>query len=215
MRKAMKKNVSILIVPALAVLLAFMLSMELRPAEKKRAFVGSAACGTCHAAESIGNQYDKWLRSPHAKAVLILKTEPALALAKKLAIEDPSRDRKCLTCHTTGGGGHEKTRDEGVGCEACHGPGSDYQEFSGHVDTVNRQGAYETALKNGMYPILGIKNIKKREKLCLHCHTGSRPCYPVLSGDIYRQTISLQVISELRKGDLILKHQLIPPFPQY
>lgn len=211
----MKKNANILIVPALTLLLAIMMATHLRPAEKKRTFVGSAACGTCHDAESIGNQYDKWLRSPHAKAVLILGTGPALALAKKLSIPDPSKDLKCLACHTTGGGKDEKLRDEGVGCEACHGPGSDYHEFAGHVDTVNRQGAYETAVKNGMYPILGIKNIKKREKLCLHCHTATRPCYPVLTEDIYRQTISLQVISELRKGDLILKHQLIPPFPQY
>ncbi|MBN2161251.1 MAG: hypothetical protein JW807_17820 [Spirochaetes bacterium] len=211
----MKKSINILAVPALTLLLAFLAPDHLRPAEKKRTVVGSSVCASCHAAESIGNQYDRWLRSPHAKAVLILKTQPALALAKKLSIADPAADRKCLACHTTGRGKVDKTKDEGVGCEACHGPGSDYHEFGRHVDTVNRQGAYETALKNGMYPILGIKNIKKREKLCLHCHTKGRPCYPVLAEDIYRQTISLQVISELRKGDLNLKHQLIPPFPQY
>ena len=84
-----------------------------------------------------------------------------------------------------------------------------------HVDTVNREGGYETALKNGMYPILGIKNIKKREKLCLRCHTSERPCYPTDPKEIYRQSISLQTIAEMRKGDLNLKHPLIPPFPQY
>ena len=87
---------------------------------------------------------------------------------------------------------------------------------------VNRQGAYETAVKHGMYQILGIKNIKKREKMCLGCHNSRRPCYPSNTSDIYRQSISLQVISDMkkggeqRKGDYVnLKHQLIPPFPQY
>ncbi|MBN1496298.1 MAG: hypothetical protein JXA07_05985 [Spirochaetes bacterium] len=183
--------------------------------KKKRSYVGSASCGTCHDADSIGNQYQKWLRSPHAKAVLILKTAPAIELAKKLTVASPERDRRCLSCHTTGGGKYPVTLDEGVGCEACHGPGSDYGEFAGHVDTIDRIGAYETALKNGMYPVLGIKNIKKREKLCLRCHTIKRPCFPSDPKEIYRQSISLQVISDMRKGDLQLEHRLIPPFPQY
>ncbi len=183
--------------------------------KEKRAYVGNAVCATCHAAEAIGDQHSKWLRTPHARAFTTLKSEPALALGKKLSIDKPHEDRACLKCHTTGGGRHRVTGEEGVGCEACHGPGSGYHEFANHVDTVDRQAAYETALKYGMYPILGIKNIKKREKLCLRCHSAKRPCFPSESKEIYRQSISLQVISTMKKGTLDMGHHLIPPFPQY
>ena len=184
--------------------------------ERRRyGYVGSAACATCHSAESIGNQYDLWLRSPHAKAVLILGSAEGRKVAAAHGIEKPEEDRRCLACHTTGGGAEAKTAAEGVGCEACHGPGSAYHEYANHVDTVNRRGGYQTALKNGMYPVLGISSIKKRERLCLRCHNSERPCFPSDPEGIYRQSISLQTISDMRKGDLVLKHPLIPPFPQY
>ena len=211
----MKKNAKIPLISIFALLFTVIFSAHSMSEKKKHTFVGSAVCGKCHAAESIGDQYDLWLQSPHGKAVRILKSEPALALAKKLSINDPSEELKCLKCHATGGGKNQKIRDEGVGCEACHGPGSDYYEYCGHVDTVNRECAYETALKNGMYPTLGFKNIKKREKLCLRCHNSRRPCFPAEPKEIYRQSISLQVITNMKKGDLNLGHQLIPPFPQY
>ncbi len=188
---------------------------NLQSKKEKRSFVGSAVCGECHSAETIGDQYNKWLRTPHARAVATLKSEQARAIGKKLSISQPDGDRACLKCHTTGGGRHQKTMGEGVGCEACHGPGSGYREFANHVDTINRQSAYETALKNGMYPILGNKNMKKREKLCLRCHSSTRPCFPSESKEIYRQSISLQVISSMKKGTLDMSHTLIPPFPLY
>ena len=211
----MKKIGQILLLIIFTSLLIVMLDVHSISKQKKHACVGSSTCGKCHAAESIGNQYDLWLQSPHAKAAKTLRSEAAYAIAKKSSIKEPSEELKCLKCHSTGGGKNKKIINEGVGCEACHGPGSNYYEFIGHVDTVNRQSAYETALKNGMYPILGIKNIKKREKLCLRCHTSQRPCFPADPKDMYRQSISLQVITDMKKGDLNLSHRLIPPFPQY
>jgi hypothetical protein len=210
-----KRRINILLITTAALLMTVAFSIHALSEKKKHSYVGSAACGKCHSADSIGNQYDRWLRSPHAKAVLLLKTGPARDLAKKLSIAAPEKDSKCLACHTTGRGKQKKTSDEGVGCEACHGPGQDYSEFASHVDTINRLGAFEMALKNGMYPILGIKNIKKREKLCLRCHNGRRPCFPDDPKEIYRQSISLQVITNMKKGELVLEHRLIPPFPQY
>jgi hypothetical protein len=217
----MKRN-AIYITAALTCILAAAMFTLAYSERKKRDYVGSEACGKCHAADAIGNQYDKWLRTPHAKAFLLLGTAGALEIAKKLSIKNPAEDRQCLRCHVTGGGQDPKLREEGVGCEACHGPGSDYYDYGNHADTVNRQGGYETAQKNGMYPVIGIKNIKKREKMCLHCHDSKRPCYPTTSKEIYRQSIPIQVIADMKKGgdpskadSVNLKHQLIPPFPQY
>ena len=191
---------NIYIIAALTLILAAFPLTLVHSEKKKRDYVGSEVCGKCHSAEAIGNQYDRWLRTPHAKAVLLLGTTGALEIGKKLSIKNPGLDRQCLRCHATGGGVDPDLREEGVGCEACHGPGSEYNEYGSHVDTVNRQGGYETAQKKGMYPVLGIKSIKKREKMCLHCHDDKRPCFPTTSNDIYRQSISLQVIADMKKG---------------
>jgi len=84
-----------------------------------RAFVGSEACGDCHAAE-----YATWSESGHARAVATLEEQ------------DATDDASCLRCHVTGFG-----RDGGfpegaapndhpdlarVGCESCHGPGAEH-----------------------------------------------------------------------------------------
>ncbi len=184
-------------------------------ANERYKFIGVRKCKKCHEAESIGNQYLLWLKSPHSKAALLLNTKSGIEIGKKHGIEKPSEDLRCLKCHTTGGGKSPATRTEGVGCEACHGPGEKYHEYSNHVDVINRNRAYEIAQGYGMYPTIGTSNIKKREKLCRYCHNEHRPCLPEDPDEQFNQSITLQTISTMRKGQVILRHPLIPPFPQY
>ncbi len=174
-------------------------------------FLGAGRCSeACHNGEATGNQYKLWQSSPHARAVRDLATEKAREIALKVSANDPASNRECLSCHTTGGGKHEITKDEGVGCEACHGPGSGYYSASDHVDYLDREGAYMKAIKKGMYPVLSIvdSHLKKREKLCLSCHNESRPCYPEDPGERVKQKITIQVIDKLVKGDVDLRHPL-------
>jgi hypothetical protein len=79
-------------------------------------YVGSEACQSCHA-----NAYAIWENSGHAHAFE--------SLAVKRADADPS----CIGCHTIGFGMPTGYRREfagkklaGVGCESCHGPGSEH-----------------------------------------------------------------------------------------
>ena len=82
-------------------------------------FVGSAACQGCHTSE-----YATWEKGPHARSVKSLE-------AKKKTTEEA-----CLKCHTTGFGRPGGFAPAGglagspglasVGCESCHGPGSDH-----------------------------------------------------------------------------------------
>jgi peroxiredoxin len=82
-------------------------------------FVGSNACGSCHTAE-----FETWGTSPHAHALA------------SLVGQKQSNDAACLLCHTTGygrDGGLSEGADANthpdlarVGCESCHGPGSDH-----------------------------------------------------------------------------------------
>ena len=97
---------------------------------------------------------------------------------------------------------------EGVGCEACHGPGSVYYIASNHVDYSSRENGYRRGIKNGMYPILGIGSLKTRERLCLSCHKKERPCYPENPVNNYEYKIPIQTIDSLWKGDVNFRHPL-------
>ncbi len=99
-------------------------------------YVGSQACRDCHIRQEHGNQYVPWVSSRHGSAYWRLATEWSLVLARSRPhfrdIENPREDDRCLICHSTGFGDPDalfaKTFDqtEGVGCESCHGPGSEY-----------------------------------------------------------------------------------------
>jgi len=171
-------------------------------------YVGSKVCKECHGEDAIGNQYKIWALSPHAKAYNKLIGEKASEIAKKINITTPEKNYECLRCHATGKGRVESVIKEGVGCEACHGPGSEYYKASNHVDYSSRENGYRKGIKLGMYPILGIESLRKREKLCLSCHTQERPCFPENKVNNYEYKIPIQTIDSLWKGDTNFRHPL-------
>ena len=171
--------------------------------------VGYKVCKECHDNDTIGNQYKIWASSPHAKAYKLLLGEKAAQIAEKTKIKSPEKNYECLKCHATGKGLVESVKTEGVGCEACHGPGSEYYKASNHVDYSSRENGYRRAIKNGMYPILGIESLKTRERLCLSCHRKERPCYPEGLINHYDYMIPIQTIDSLWKGDVNFRHPLL------
>lgn len=181
----------------IAVLLTSVLAATAAP-QKKRfpSFIGIESCKKCHEAAAIGNQYGMWLSSPHAKAYQTLTTQKAVDIAEKAAAGAPVESMQCLKCHTTGGGKTDATRTEGVGCEACHGPGSIYHDFSNHASFESRENSYRKAVSLGMYPILKLEGIKAREKLCRYCHTAERACFPENPDERRRQNLPLSLIAD-------------------
>ncbi|MBN1498622.1 MAG: cytochrome c family protein [Spirochaetes bacterium] len=178
--------------------LIFLFISDILLSVKKYNYVGTAACSLCHSNDSIGNQKAVWDKSPHSKAFKILQTDTANMIASKYGISDPAGDPKCLKCHTTGGGKNELTAGEGVGCEACHGPGDGYQSFENHASFLSRENAYVKAVNNGMYPIIGINHIKNREKLCRKCHSTDpavRLCLPENREKQKEDVLSLDAIA--------------------
>ncbi|MGA2183389.1 MAG: multiheme c-type cytochrome [Bryobacteraceae bacterium] len=126
---------------------------------------GAMACGKCHGGAASGNQWSVWRMSPHADAWAVLGTPAGRERARGQGIDNPQSSPKCLQCHSTAGSGSTARLagfglDEGVGCEACHGPGSDYM-----LDAVMRDkhGAMAAGLK-----------MPGRED-CLRCHSGDKP----------------------------------------
>ncbi len=195
------------IIVLLVLVTAFAYALTFGQEKSRYQYIGSAACAECHGEDAIGNQFAIWLKSPHSKAYTILGTKAALAIAKKAGVSKPQEDLKCLKCHTTGGGESSVTAKEGVGCEACHGPGSEYSQPSVHVDYTSRENGYRRALQAGMYPVRGIKALKFREKLCLSCHVKTRPCFPE-NGNVYDYLIPIQTVDSLQKGEVNFRHPL-------
>ncbi len=97
-----------------------------------RTYVGTAVCRECHGG-GHRDQYAAWLRSPHARAWAALARPESLEIARLSGIhENPFANPVCLGCHATAADTEEWERDatfdlaDGVQCELCHGPGSEY-----------------------------------------------------------------------------------------
>jgi DNA-directed RNA polymerase subunit M/transcription elongation factor TFIIS len=130
-------------------------------------YVGALKCKMCHNSEKSGFQYKIWSESLHAKALSSLSSPKSLEYAKANNITDPSKDAKCLKCHSTAGSVNADkietlTVAEGVSCESCHGPGSAYK-------SMNIMKNHDMALKNGL--------IVPTKEVCEKCHNKENPFY--------------------------------------
>jgi hypothetical protein len=130
-------------------------------------YIGADKCKMCHNKPATGEQYNKWLKDPHSKAIKTLSSQASLDYAAKNGIADPAKEAKCLKCHST----YEKAGaslrggilpEEGVSCESCHGPGSGYKS-----PTIMKN--QKLALATGL--ILPDKNV------CLSCHNKENPFF--------------------------------------
>lgn len=104
-------------------------------------FVGPKKCRICHL-----DIYKSWQSTAHAKAMHSL--EP-----------DHTRDSACVQCHITGIK-EDGTIIENVGCEACHGPGSEYRKM-----TVMKN--HQLAVEKGL--------VIQSEAVCTRCHNEEAP----------------------------------------
>ncbi len=103
------------------------------PANLGPKYIGVEACFPCHSSPQTGYQFSRWRLTAHARAYATLSTPAAQERAKQQGLtEEPQKSAACLKCHATVSmlkpgtflGSFSQT--EGVGCEACHGPGSEY-----------------------------------------------------------------------------------------
>jgi hypothetical protein len=135
----------------------------------QHSYVGVKSCATCHKSEQAGKQLSIWENSKHSKAYETLLTEEAnkIALDKGFttkAVETP----ECLKCHATGYNvdatllGDKFKVEQGVQCETCHGPGSDYKSKKVMQDK-------KSSIDNGL---LVYDN---PEELCIKCHNSESP----------------------------------------
>jgi hypothetical protein len=164
--------------PAAALALLFLLAS---PALAEHKYIGAKDCGRCHKKELIGDQYGEWQKADHSKAFEVLKSDKAVELAKKKGITTPPHETdQCVKCHATAHGvTPEMTAkaplklSDGVQCESCHGPGSDYRKKKTMSD-------HDKAVAAGMW------EPGKNEKICLACHNDESPTWDPAKGFDYK-----------------------------
>jgi hypothetical protein len=128
-------------------------------------YIGNTKCKMCHNNPAKGQIWDTWSKTKHAAAYATLANEEAKKIAKEKGIEDAQKDAKCLVCHVAGYGkpsADKYSMEEGVGCEACHGPGEKYWTPKVMADK-------KLAMENGL--------VEPTEELCVTCHNEDSPTY--------------------------------------
>lgn len=123
-------------------------------------YVGADKCQFCHKTEKQGRQYPIWQASRHASSFAALSSPQAADTAQRAGVKDPSNDPKCLQCHAPLFAKAPELKAEGVTCEVCHGPGSEYRKLSVMKDLA-------LAKKSGLILPAGIDEVKNA---CLTCH---------------------------------------------
>jgi Cytochrome c554 and c-prime len=154
----------------------FLVTLILSPfvfiqSQNGQSYIGVEACAMCHKTEKQGSQLSIWQNSRHSKAYETLKTDKANQIAKEkgfstLAVETP----ECLKCHVSGYKldasllGKKFKVEDGVQCETCHGPGSDYKDMKAMKDK-------DLAIQKGLIVH------DKLELFCTGCHNSESPTF--------------------------------------
>ena len=158
-----------------AVLVTAVLSLTGTVNAQAPRYVGAGGCASsnCHGATSpipekdsriLGNEYAIWaVNDKHSKAWNVLSEPRSKRMAEILGIADAQTDVKCTVCHATGS--PEKSRSDGVACEACHGPAEKW--LGVHVQANSHPQSVSLGL-------IDTKDLRTRARNCLECHLGTK-----------------------------------------
>lgn len=155
-------------------------AMLVQPAGGEATYIGSSKCKKCHLAE-----HKSWSGNKHGKAMETLMPDQAVDMKTKFKLDpkkDYTKDATCVACHSVGFGkpGGYAVHDEkdekvakdmkdlaGVGCEACHGAGSEYSKVHEEIMKSKRKYKADEMTAAGMTKI--------DENVCKNCHNGKGP----------------------------------------
>jgi Cytochrome c554 and c-prime len=145
----------------------------------KRELQGTASCSAsaCHGGSDIGKRLSEattWRTlDPHASAYDALLTRESQAIGKRLwaettlAFEAPL----CLKCHVHPG--YDRARptfrkEDGAGCESCHGPAQDWLSPHYRESWKKLSGMAKQA-----HGLADTKSLAGRAGVCVQCHVGT------------------------------------------
>jgi len=170
--------------------------------QKHPVYIGARACAQCHRSETMGRQHAKWLLSKHSRAYASLADPRSLDIARLSGIpHKPQSSAVCLGCHATASQAEDWEKDpdfrpaDGVQCEMCHGPGSEYADAE-----VMRNG--KAARAAGL--------IMPEKKDCMGCHIPKGSHAAVLRAPAFDIEKAWDEISHLGPANAKLPGKLTP-----
>ena len=179
----MKKKIFILVLTIVTPVILVLSNYTETSSQSEAKYVGVTSCvGACHKSEAQGSQLSIWQNSKHSKAYLTLQTPRADSIATAKGFTTAAAETpECLKCHSlvsADAGRIEDTFDntEGVQCESCHGPGSEYKKISIMKDK-------QKATENGL--IIHSEN----ELFCIKCHNADSPTFTGFFYETYWEKI--------------------------
>ena len=197
------------LLPALALALALLAPWNsvtaANPSGPHHEGVATCASTTCHGAARplagtpvLQNEYVTWSEfDPHAGAFRTLQNERSAAIVRRLGLGPAERVPACLACHSevvpANARGARFQQDDGIGCEACHGPASSW--LATHDD--GRPESHEQSLRAGLR---ALDDPAERGALCVACHVGSGDRlanHAMLAAGHPRLSFELDTFSEL------------------
>jgi Cytochrome c554 and c-prime len=147
-------------------------------AEGKWCGVGSCAAAACHGGGgpggSAGSEYTTWIRNdPHSRAYSVLLEDRSRRMVRGLKDARPATEYPlCLGCHVRNDREAGQTpaalRQDGVGCENCHGPAGNWLGLHYLDDWKQKTPEQKHAL--GM---TDTSDLRQRAEACAACHVGT------------------------------------------
>lgn len=143
-------------------------------------FMGLATCANsgCHGSTQplettrvLQNEYYTWLnRDRHAGAYNVLFSDRSARIARNMRLKKRAYEEGvCLDCHSTNVPANlvEGTVDleDGVQCEACHGPSSGWR-----AEHTEQGWTHEQSVARGM---IDLRSVNARATTCAGCHVGN------------------------------------------
>jgi Cytochrome c554 and c-prime len=138
--------------------------------------IGGCAAAGCHAAPlapgKAGTEYATWIHDPHGQAASARNGKPYKDVLAHLKGTVYTEDL-CLKCHATptpdGSPLAKDLLDDGIGCEACHGPAEKWrtEHYRNSWKTLD---AKQKELEFGFFP---TKDLGRRIGKCAECHVGN------------------------------------------
>jgi hypothetical protein len=116
------------------------------------------------------NEYSIWvIKDKHANAYNVLQNDVAVRMAKILGLGPADTAPRCLACHALDIPADQRAKtfdsSDGVGCENCHGPASNW--LGPHT---TKTWTHQQSIEVGMYD---DRDLIHRSEKCLSCHIGT------------------------------------------
>lgn len=142
-------------------------------------YVGVASCvnSGCHGSTQplntsrvLQNEYFTWLNSGrHAQAYNVLFNARSARIARNMRLQGKAHQAQiCLRCHSTIVPASAVTGkidpEDGVQCEACHGPAGGWRDEHTQAGWTHQQ-----SVERGL---VDLRSVPQRASACMACHVG-------------------------------------------